>query len=35
MGARWGDRVYVRSYDALVQRGRFAYDVDLLLGVLY
>ena len=35
LGARWWERVYVRFYDALVQRGRFAYDVYLLLGVLY
>ena len=34
LGARRRERVYVRPYNAFVQRGRFAYNVDLLLGVL-
>ena len=35
LGTRRWESVYVWLYDAFVQRGRFANDVDLLLGVLY
>jgi hypothetical protein len=34
LGARRWERVYVRPYNAFIQRRRLAYNVDLLLGVL-